>query len=838
MLALACAIPNLYAAWEWTNPEPVWWNETTKPPGYSASYTGYAYARITQGNGRLLGIRSNGSSNYSLLSSLDGQTWELLPAPVSPLHNLTFLNGEFILQGPSNTLLTSTDGAQWTTVTTNLTNLYGLAYGNGVYAAVTYDGVIWTSTDKTQWTPRTTAIPDTYSEGAITYANGLFVAITSTYINGNASVLTSSDGLTWNSQTLTGGFFDAGFVRYLNGQFIAGGVGGKIYTSPDGSIWTANSLPAGGWGMFEGFDWAISAAYGNGIYVSVGYKGLLLTSSDGKNWNYQDRPANGDLYSLAFFNGQFLAFGRSGTVIASTDGIHWQSLGSEPQANQRPSVRYANGQFIAVGERGSILTSSDGSTWAIRRQPNDSNVSSSTNPPSLYSSAYGSNIHVVVGESGTILTSSDLRSWTKQTSGSTAYLYGATYAAGQFVAVGANGTILTSPDGILWTVQVSNTTQSLCAVTQGPGLYVAVGDNGQISSSSDGITWTSRNSGTNRFLRAVTYAAGHYVAVGSYNTILTSPDGIQWTIRNSSGEIYSGFRDIAYGNGQFIVVPSSTIESAVWTSTDGLTWTPRQTGIDSINAITYGNGCFVGSGGDQGYLYRGVPLFLIPPSSRTINGGQPVTLAVTASGTGPFTYQWKKNGSPISGATSASYPIAAFTADDTGSYTVQVDSPVNTVTSTPALLELFADNDGDGVSNTWETANGFGPDTPGDVQTLDTDQDGVKDILEIFQGTNRSSAPSAYGLQNTSAMVDATTRQLKTRYRRSTSQTAVARTLQWSDDLALGFTSNTTRGDTTVSLSESVVDSGPGYEIVEVTTTVIAGTPTKLFFNLGLQPVE
>jgi|GEM_PF-5324594 len=837
MLAFACVIPKLNAAWEWTNPEPVWWNATTIPPGYSAAYYGYAYAHIAQGNGRLLGIRSSGGSNSGILSSLDGHTWELLPAPASPLHNLTFLNGEFILQGPSNTLLTSVDGTQWATVTTNLTNLYGLAYGNGVYAAVTYDGVIWTSTDKTQWTPRTTAIPDTFSEGAITYANGLFVAIVSTYTS-NASVLTSSDGLTWNTQALSGGFFDAAFVQYINGQYIAGGVGGKIFTSPDTLTWTANSLPAGSWGMYEGYDWAISAVYGNGIYVAVGYKGLVLTSLDGNNWSFQNRPATSDLFSLTFLNGQFLAFGRSGTVLASTDGANWQTLGSEPQANQRPSVRYANGQFITVGRRGSILTSSNGSTWTIRRQPNDSNVSTSPDSPALIDSAYGSNTHIAVGESGTILSSSDLITWTKQTSGTTASLYGATYAAGQFVVVGTNGALLTSPNGILWTAQTSNTTQSLQSVTQGPGLYVAVGDSGQISSSPDGITWSTRNSGTSRHLSAVTYAAGKYVAVGSYNTILTSPDGVQWTIRNSS-EIFSGFSDIAYGGGQFMAVPSSTIESAVWTSPDGIIWTPRQTGTRTVNAVAFGGNAFVASGGDEGYLYRGVLLSLVsPPATQAIVAGHPVTLAVTASGTGPFTYQWKKNGSPISGATSASYPIAAFTADDTGSYTVQVDSPVNTVTSTPALLELFADNDSDGASNTWETAHGFDPDTPGDVQTLDVDQDGVKDILEIFQGTSRSSAASVYGLQNTSATVDATTKQLKTRYRRSTSQTAVARMLQWSDDLALGFTSNTTRGDTTISFSESVVDSGPGYEIVEVTTKVVVGTPTKLFFNLGLQPVE
>lgn len=836
MLAWACAMPNLYAAWEWTNPEPVWWNETTKPPGYNAAYTGYGYLHVTEGNGRIVGIKRSSGTDYGLLTSQDGTHWDLLPQPSSILSYLTFANGEFLLKGSADTLLTSSDGQLWTTLNTNLASLVGIAYGNGLYAAIANDGTLWTSTDKIQWIQRTTAVPNTYSDGAITYANGLFIALTTTFASGNAVVFTSSDGLNWNSQALTSGFYEAAFVKYLNGQFIIGGIGGKIITSPDGLTWTTHAIPAGGWGTFDAYDWVLSAAHGNGIYVAVGFKGLVLTSTDGNSWSFQDRPVISDLYSVLFFNGQFLAFGRSGTVLASTDGIQWQTLGNEPQANQRPSVRYANGQFVAVGERGSILSSSDGSNWTIRRQPNDSSVSSPSNSPTLYDSAYGSNKYIVVGDSGTILSSSNLKSWAPQISGSTAYLYGATYAEGQFVVVGLNGSILTSPDGIQWTVQTSNTTQALYSVTRGSGLYVAVGDSGQISSSPDGITWTTRSSGTSRTLMAVTYADGQYVAVGRYSTILTSPDGIQWTIRNSSATP-EGFRGIAYGSGQFLAVPHS-IGSTIWTSPDGVVWAPRQTGTDSVNAIAFGVGCFVASGGDQGYLYRGVTLSLVSPASHTVIGGQPIALSVTPSGTGPFSYQWKKDGSPISGATSASYPIAAFSAGDIGSYTVQVDSPVNTVTSTPAWLELFTDSDNDGVSNTWETANGFDPDTPGDIQTLDTDQDGVNDILEIFQGTNRSSSSSAYGLQNTSAVVDAVTKQLKTRYRRSTTQTAVARTLQWSDDLALGFTSNTTRGDTTVSFSESVVVSGPGYEIVEVTTTIVAGTPTKLFFSLGLQPVE
>ena len=51
-----------------------------------------------------------------------------------------------------------------------------------------------------------------------------------------------------------------------------------------------------------------------------------------------------------------------------------------------------------------------------------------------------------------------------------------------------------------------------------------------------------------------------------------------------------------------------------------------------------------------------------------------MTLTATASASdgGTLTYQWKKDGTNISGATSASYTISSFTAADAGSYTCEV----------------------------------------------------------------------------------------------------------------------------------------------------------------------
>src|SRR5512133_3121249 len=59
------------------------------------------------------------------------------------------------------------------------------------------------------------------------------------------------------------------------------------------------------------------------------------------------------------------------------------------------------------------------------------------------------------------------------------------------------------------------------------------------------------------------------------------------------------------------------------------------------------------------------------PVAVTVCQGQPASFTVTATGTN-LTYQWKKNGTNISGATGNSYNVAATVATDAGNYSVVV----------------------------------------------------------------------------------------------------------------------------------------------------------------------
>ena len=86
----------------------------------------------------------------------------------------------------------------------------------------------------------------------------------------------------------------------------------------------------------------------------------------------------------------------------------------------------------------------------------------------------------------------------------------------------------------------------------------------------------------------------------------------------------------------------------------------------------------------------GAPVITTEPAAQTVTEGQTATFSVTATGTAPLTYQWKKGGTVIAGATSSTYTTpATSSADNAAVFTVVVsNSAGTTVTSSNATLTV------------------------------------------------------------------------------------------------------------------------------------------------------
>lgn len=96
------------------------------------------------------------------------------------------------------------------------------------------------------------------------------------------------------------------------------------------------------------------------------------------------------------------------------------------------------------------------------------------------------------------------------------------------------------------------------------------------------------------------------------------------------------------------------------------------------------------------------------PVAQSVCIGSSVTLSVDAIGTGTLSYQWRKAGVDISGATSSSYTINAVTAADIADYDVIITGGCNAVTSATAALTISSPGTWIGVQNSdWNNAGNW-----------------------------------------------------------------------------------------------------------------------------------
>ncbi len=87
------------------------------------------------------------------------------------------------------------------------------------------------------------------------------------------------------------------------------------------------------------------------------------------------------------------------------------------------------------------------------------------------------------------------------------------------------------------------------------------------------------------------------------------------------------------------------------------------------------------------------------PQSKTVLVGRTGTFSVSATGTAPLSYQWKKNGANISGANSSSYTVPAVTIQDSGStFCCVVSNSVGSVTSENATLTVTETGTAPGIT--------------------------------------------------------------------------------------------------------------------------------------------
>lgn len=636
-----------------------------------------------------------------------------LPAPQgNALVEAAYLNGRFLLGGVRGTVLSSTDGSSWSLRRLGISNtVVGFAFGASTYVAISSFGVVWSSPDALTWTQRESGVGrDGGTLFSVAFGAGRFVAVGT-----GGTVVTSTDGAAW-TQVSSGSTETLGAVVHGGGRFVALGAGGRTFTSLDGLAWAAGPTLARAMTYL---------AFGAGRYVAAAGNHVFF-STDAVTWNTRALATTSSIRGLKFTDVGFLATvdSTSSPYWQSSDGIEWveQSVGQVLLAGANTIA--AGGGTMVLGSSGAeVLWVSVGGNWtrvsgfspvpdftaaatdgttvvAVGGStggvyfPANSAASSPTTPatilPSMADVTFGAGRFVAVAPAGRTAYSTNGISWVKPAAVVTNDLLGVNFVNGRFIAIGVAGALLTSPDGDTWTTRPSGTTQALRRVAYGAGVYIAVGAVGTVIGSNDSTTWSPRTvSGITSTISDVIFAAGKFVFVSEGGSIRTSTDGATWTAQiNPLG---AGLRSLVFADGKFYAF--TTGNTNYLTSLDGVTWTPAQNGNanSSTDAVVAGDTLFlVGPSASIVSLPLNVaaPLIASAPADRILPVGGTGSLAVAAQGTGPFAYQWFKDGVALIGANFATLQLTNITVADAGSYTVAITNAGGTTASSPAVLTI------------------------------------------------------------------------------------------------------------------------------------------------------
>lgn len=157
----------------------------------------------------------------------------------------------------------------------------------------------------------------------------------------------------------------------------------------------------------------------------------------------------------------------------------------------------------------------------------------------------------------------------------------------------------------------------------------------------------------------------------------------------------------AFAQGMALTAAASSVLHAVTSETGEYRFSGISNGATYTVSVTAPSGStasapqtFTNASGESAAMFSVSSSVVAPsvtgqPQSITVTLGEPVSFFVQATGSGTFSYQWRKGGVLIPGETNAEMSIAAVASTDNGSsFDAVVSNPGGSVTSNPAVLTI------------------------------------------------------------------------------------------------------------------------------------------------------
>jgi hypothetical protein len=193
--------------------------------------------------------------------------------------------------------------------------------------------------------------------------------------------------------------------------------------------------------------------------------------------------------------------------------------------------------------------------------------------------------------------------------------------------------------------------------------------------------------------------AGSYVAIATNSSGVTSSNAATLTVNSSPPAITT------QPSGQTVTAGANVTLSVVATGSPTLTYQWKRNGTNvsggtsstlSLNNIqpstggTYSvvvtNSAGSVTSNNAVVVVNVPPSITTQPSGQTVTAGANVTLSVVATGSPAPTYQWKRNGTNVSGGTSSTLSLNNIQPSTGGTYSVVVTNSAGSVTSNNAVV--------------------------------------------------------------------------------------------------------------------------------------------------------
>lgn len=189
--------------------------------------------------------------------------------------------------------------------------------------------------------------------------------------NTNWGLFYSTTGTSWTKTVLGSSSLPSPSITgyaFGSGTYVIVGLGGIIFSSTNGTTWTARTS-----GTSNKLNSVVFAA---GLFVAVGDAGTIVTSPNGTTWSARTSGTSNILTNIAFGNSTFAVPCRLSTLIlTSADGITWSSTTTtvEFNAGGDNNFIFANGNFVTtpyhINSQYPTAYSTNGTTWTGNLSP-------------------------------------------------------------------------------------------------------------------------------------------------------------------------------------------------------------------------------------------------------------------------------------------------------------------------------------------------------------------------------------------------------------------------------------------------------------------------------------